>query len=52
MFISKFIAPLSGKTNCYNDTILSSISISKDNHGMKFGQVIEHEIENIFLRKS
>ena len=36
--------------NC--NTLLSKISQSKDNHTMKFGQVIEHNKINIFLQKS
>ena len=32
--------------------ILTNISGSKGNHAMKFGQLIEHSIRNIFLEKS
>ena len=32
--------------------ILSNISRSKGNQTMKFGQLIEYNMENIFLRKS
>ena len=32
--------------------ILPSISTSKDNQAMKFGQLIEYNMRNIFLEKS
>ena len=32
--------------------IWSDISKSKDNQTMKFGQLIEHNVKNIFLQKS
>ena len=32
--------------------ILSNISRSKDNQTMKFGQLIEYNMRNIFLKKS
>ena len=32
--------------------ILSYISRSKDNQAMKFGQLIEHNMANIFFKKS
>ena len=32
--------------------ILSNISRSKDNRTVKFGQLIEHNMRNIFLEKS
>ena len=31
--------------------ILSNISISKDNEAVKFGQLIEHNMRNIFIKK-
>ena len=32
--------------------ILTNISKSKDNQAMKFGQLIEYNLRNIFLKKS
>ena len=32
--------------------ILPNISRSKDNHAIKFGQLIKHSVMNIFLQKS
>ena len=32
--------------------ILPDISLSKGNQAMKFGQLIEHNMKNIFLEKS
>ena len=34
------------------NTVLSNISRSKGNHTMKFGQLIEYNMKNIFLEKS
>ena len=49
--ISKFITSQPGKqTNAIH--IMPNISRSKDNQTMKFGQLIEHKMRNIFLEKS
>ena len=47
--ISKFMTPHPGKQLQY--TVLN-ISKSKDNHAMKFGQLIQYKMKDIFLEKS
>ena len=39
-------------TDNYNIDILSNISTSKGNQTIKFGQLIEYKMRNIFLEKS
>ena len=39
-----------GKQTC--NTHIDNISRSKDNQAMKFGQLIEYNLRNIFLEKS
>ena len=48
--ISEFMTSQRGKQTIAIH-ILTSISRSKGNQGMKFGQLIEHNIGNIFLEK-
>ena len=47
---SKFITSQTGQ-QIITVHILSNISRSKDNQRMKFGQLIEHNIRNLFLEK-
>ena len=51
MLISKFMTLQPGKQTIVIH-ILPNISKSKDNQTMKFGQLIEHNMWNIFLEKS
>ena len=49
--VSKFMTPQTGKQiNAIH--ILPNISRSKGNQTMKFGQLIEYNMRNIFLEKS
>ena len=47
--ISKFMTSQSGKQTMH---ILPNISRNKANQTMKFGQLVEHSMRNIFLKKS
>ena len=49
--ISKFLASQPGK-QAISIHILPSISKSKGNQTMKFGQLVEHHMRNILLEKS
>ena len=49
--ISKFMMSQAG-TQTIALYLLPDISKSKDNQTMEFGQLIEHNVRNIFLRKS
>ena len=49
--ISKFMASQHGK-QINSMQIMNNISRSKGNHTMKFGQLIEYNMRNIFLEKS
>ena len=51
MLISKFVTSQPGK-RAKAINILPNISRSKDNHRMKFRQLIEYNIGNIFVEKS
>ena len=51
VLISKFMTSQPGKQTILIHT-LSNISRSKDNHRMKFGQLIEQNMRNIFLENS
>ena len=51
MFISKFMVSQPGKQAIVIN-ILPNVSRSKDNQAMKFYQLIEYNMENIFLEKS
>ena len=48
--ISKFMRPSTGKLKITKH-ILSNISRTEDNQSMKFGQLIECNVRNIFLQK-
>ena len=50
-FISKIMTPQSGKQRIAIH-ILFNIEKSKDSQTMKFGQLIENNMRNIFLEKS
>ena len=49
MFISKFMTPQTGKQTIAIH-ILSNISRNKNNQTMKIGQLIEHDMRNIFVK--
>ena len=49
--ILKFMTPETGK-EIITIHILRYISRNKDNQAMKFGQLIEHKMANIFFKKS
>ena len=49
--ISKFITSQPGQ-QIFAINVLPNISGNKDNQTMKFGQLIEYNIRNIFLEKS
>ena len=48
MLIAEFMAPQIGQ-QIITRHILLNISISKDNQAMRFGQLIEYNLRNIFL---
>ena len=48
MLIAEFMASQIGQ-QIITRHILLNISISKDNQAMRFGQLIEHNLRNIFL---
>ena len=50
--ISKFMTSQPGYQTIIAIHILTNISKSKSNEVMKFGQLIEHNMRNIFLEKS
>ena len=50
--ISKFMTSQPGYQTTIAIHILTNISRSKSNQAMKFGQLIEHNMRNIFLKKS